>query len=108
MPVPGAPSDNTTMVGVLEALSDAGYTADFWVDDDAHLCCRSCGTCVEASSIQLDELRRVEGASDPADMAAILALTCTVCGARGTAVVRFGPEASAAEGSFLRHIEDLR
>jgi hypothetical protein len=38
----------------------------------------------------------------------VLALVCPGCGARGTAIVRFGPEAEAYEADLLLALEDLR
>jgi uncharacterized membrane protein len=67
-----------------------------------------CRACQAPDQLLLDGLRRLEGASDPADMAAVLAVTCSACNARGTAVVRFGPEATAGEATLLRSIDDLR
>lgn len=100
---------DVTLTEVLAELAQQGYTGDCFVDeDDGRVCCGACRTCVDPGDLQLDGLRRLEGASDPADMAAVLALTCTSCGHKGTAVVRFGPEASAGDALVLRHLEDDR
>jgi hypothetical protein len=104
-PVAGAPSDNTSLVAVLAGLRDSGYDAQFSVTDDGDLCCRSCDRCATPADVQLDELRRLEGASDPADMVAVLAVRCPSCEARGTAVVRYGPEAEVGHSILLRHLE---
>jgi hypothetical protein len=104
----GHPGD-VTLVEVLRELGDAGYTTDFFVnEDDGGVCCGSCRTCQAAGQVRLDGLRRLEGASDPADMAAVLALECSSCGRKGTAVVRFGPEATAGEAILLRELDDVR
>jgi hypothetical protein len=100
-PTPAAPSDNTSLVEVLAALQQEGYGGDVLVDDDGALCCRACGTCVPADHVVIDQLRRLEGASDPADMAAVLALRCEACSERGTAVVRYGPEAGPGDAALL-------
>ena len=100
---------DVTLVDVLRELSDSGYTSDFFVDEDeGSLCCGSCRTCQEAGQVRLDGIRRLEGASDPADMAAVLAITCSSCGQQGTAVVKYGPEASAGEAILLRELDDQR
>jgi hypothetical protein len=107
-PQPGVP-DDVTLVQVLSELRDQGYDMDFFVDEDnGSVCCGACRACQSPTEVQLDGLRRLEGASDPADMAAVLALSCATCGRKGTAVVRFGPEASAGEAILLRHLDDLR
>jgi hypothetical protein len=108
MPEPGAPSDNTTLVEILEALRTDGYDGDFDVRDGAVLRCRQCGAELPAATVGAERIRRLEGASDPADMAAVLALRCTECGTRGTAVVRFGPEADEADAAVLSALDDAR
>jgi hypothetical protein len=49
-------------------------------------------------------LRRIEGASDPADMIAIAAVKCPNCGTKGTAVLGFGPEADEDDAEVLRRL----
>jgi hypothetical protein len=100
---------DVTLIEVLAELNGQGYDMDFFVDeDDGRVCCGKCRACVDPEDLHLDGLRRIEGASDPADMAAVLALTCVSCGSKGTAVIRFGPEASAGEAILLRHLDDTR
>jgi hypothetical protein len=107
-PVAGAPSDNTTMVNVLESFRERGFDADFFVTPDSTVRCGVCRHAVAPQELNLDLMRRVEGASDPSDMAAVLGLICPACGARGTAVVRFGPEAGPEEDDVLRALDDHR
>ena len=104
-PVAGAPSDNTSLVAVIAGYRARGYEADFHVADDGNLCCRVCGHCVVPATVTLDELRRLEGASDPADMLAVLAVRCPACGAKGTAVVQYGPEAELGHSILLRQLD---
>jgi hypothetical protein len=104
---PGVPGDRT-LVEVLAGLAEEGFTGDVSVREDGHLCCRRCGHCVAPEDMQLRALRRVEGASDPGDMAAVLGLECPGCGTRGATVVRFGPEAGPGDEIVLRHVHDSR
>lgn len=108
MPIAGAPSDNTTVVAILDDLGELGYRGDMYVTDDGQVRCGACRSLFDPEDMQVDLIRRVEGASDPADMAAVLALVCEDCGARGTAIVRFGPEASAGDARVLRQLDDHR
>jgi len=39
-------------------------------------------------------------------MAAVLSMTCGSCGSRGTAILRFGPEASPGEAAVLVTMEE--
>jgi hypothetical protein len=107
-PVPGAPSDNTTLVELIDDLQALGFDHDMQVTDIGMLCCRECGHCVAAQDMELLELRRLEGASDVSDMAAVLGLRCGGCGARGIAIVRYGPEAGPGDEIVLRHLPDHR
>lgn len=99
------PTD-VTLVEVLTELADAGYRTDFLVGDDGRTRCRACGRDWAPKELQLDGLRRLEGASDPADMATVLALTCPGCGAQGTAVLRYGAEAGPGEALLLQELDD--
>lgn len=104
-PIPGAPSDNTTLIEVLELYRRCGFDGSFRIDDDAQLCCTTCGLCTPPNELDLIDLRRLEGASDPADMVAVLALRCAACQGKGTVVVPYGPEADAASADVLSAIE---
>jgi hypothetical protein len=79
-----------------------------FVTADAMVRCGTCHQDTAPTDLDLLELIRLEGVADPADEAAVLALQCRLCGARGTAVVRFGPEAEPQEDAVLQAIEDRR
>ena len=107
-PVPGEPTGASTLLEALDQLRAAGYERDMWVTPDGLV---RCGVCHhEAAPLELDlqRLVRLEGVSDPGEEAAVLALRCKACGALGTAVVRFGPEADAQDVAVLRAVEDHR
>jgi hypothetical protein len=106
-PIPGVPTDRT-LLSVLEQLRADGYERDMFITPDALIRCGVCHHDARPEELELHAIRRLEGASDPADEAAVLALTCTVCGARGTAVVRYGPEAEPQDVAVLQAVEDLR
>ncbi len=105
-PIPGVPVDRT-LLSVLEELRAEGFERDMFVTADALVRCGVCHHDARPAELQLHAIMRLEGASDPADEAAVLALSCAVCGARGTAVVRYGPEAEPQEDEVLRAVEDL-
>jgi hypothetical protein len=50
-------------------------------------------------------MRRLEGASDPADMLAVFALTCPRCGTAGTLTLNYGPETTPGEVTVLQALE---
>jgi hypothetical protein len=108
MPVPGVPSDNTTMVDVVRDFERAGFDGDVVLHDDGTVGCGSCGATAAPQKLEVHHLRRLEGASDPGDMVAVVAIACPSCGQRGTLVIPYGPEGSAGEAEFLQHLQDER
>jgi hypothetical protein len=105
---PGAPGDNTTLVEVLQGYEDAGWTTAFEVLEDGSVRCGTCQTVTAPSSLEIYSLRRLEGASDPADMLAVLAVRCPSCGGRGVIVVNFGPEMTEGQVRLMHEAEDRR
>jgi len=106
--IPGVPSDNTTLLEILDELAQKGYTGTMWVASDGKLRCEGCGAELEPSLVRVREIRRLEGASDPDDMIAVVAVECPVCGMKGTIVLHFGPESSAEEMDVLSEFDRNR
>jgi DNA-directed RNA polymerase subunit RPC12/RpoP len=105
---PDAPSDEDTLTDVLAHYASEGFDANFSITEDGLVRCPKCRHEMEPDQLILHGLRRLEGASDPDDMLAVLVIECPHCGARGTAVARFGPGMSEGEAIVLRTIEDRR
>ena len=105
---PGAPGDNTTLVEVLKEYEDAGWTTAFEVLEDGSVRCGTCQVVTPPSSLEIHSLRRLEGASDPDDMLAVLAVRCPSCGGRGVIVVNFGPEMTEGQVRLMHEAEDRR
>jgi hypothetical protein len=102
------PSDETTLTDVLEGYARGGFTSSFVVTEDARLECVECGTVSDPEAVSMSSLRRLEGASDPDDMVAIVALTCPVCGSKGTVVLGYGPMATPQDADVLKSLRDDR
>jgi hypothetical protein len=102
----GVPNDNTTLLAVLDRLAGDGWNENMSVTADGQVRCPRCRTESDPGSVALDTIRRLEGASDPADMVAVLALTCPNCQAKGVVVANYGPEASEGDVILLNAIED--
>jgi hypothetical protein len=102
------PSDETTLTEVLEAYAQGGFVSSFVVTDSAQLECIECGTVSEPESVSMSSLRRLEGASDPDDMVAVVALTCPACNSKGTVVLGFGPMATPQDSDVLKSLRDDR
>ena len=102
------PPAGTTMSEVIAGYADAGFTSDFDVTDEGQLQCGACDALSAPGDVRMSSLRRLEGESDPADMAAVVALTCPVCGAQGTVVLGYGPMAAGHEADVLHGLRDER
>jgi hypothetical protein len=103
-PVPGEPRDATTLLGVLAELETDGYRGGFMARDGATLECLTCRTRTAVSDMRVTRISRLEGASDPDDMLAVVALVCPVCTAKGTIVLNYGPEASELDDDVFQHL----
>jgi hypothetical protein len=98
---PGPARDPSSMFEILRDFQGDGFTADLFAEERGDIRCGSCDAVTPAGEIDVAELRRLEGASDPADMAAVVAGTCPACGSKGVMVVMYGPEASGADTDVL-------
>lgn len=107
-PMPGTPTGASTILEALDWLKDQGFGGNMFVADGAVVRCGACRHDMPADELDLQHLIRLEGASDPSEMAAVLGLVCQDCGTKGAAVVRYGPEASPDEAEVLRAVEDHR
>lgn len=107
MTVVGNGTDRTILevLGDLEAM---GFSGQFAPRDGAQVECVACHRLSPADETVLRRLERLEGASDPDDMMAVVGLACPHCGAQGTAVLSYGPEASPTDVEVLRSFEDAR
>jgi hypothetical protein len=98
----------STMTEVLDGYADGGFKSSFVVTDESALECVECGTTSSARGVSMSSLRRLEGASDPDDMVAIVAITCPNCGAQGTVVLGYGPMATLQDAEVLKELQDDR
>ena len=104
-PIAGEPVGASTLLEALEQLRAKGFDRDMFITADAMVRCGSCHHDMAPTELNLV---RLEGVSDPGEEAAVLALECTMCHARGTVVVRFGPEASPQDDAVLLAVSDQR
>ena len=94
VPVAGAPSDNTTLTEVLATWNERGFGGQFVGLDAGRIECVTCGSIAEAAQFEVVEWRRLEGASDVADMVKAFAAFCPACGVGGNLVLGYGVNAS--------------
>lgn len=100
--------EGATVADALARFEAAGFTGQFGPRPDGRVMCFSCRATVDARAVELHELWRTEGASDPSAMAAVAAVACPDCHARGTLVLSYGPAGAAEDGTVLRRLEDIR
>jgi hypothetical protein len=107
MTVMGNGTDRT-ILEVLGDLEKTGFTGQFMPRERAQVECVACHNLSPADETVLRDLERLEGASDPDDMVAVVGLECPHCGAKGTAVLSYGPEAPFLDAEVLQSFEDAR
>lgn len=97
-----APSDNAAVSGILRHLGEQGFETSFVPGGEPGvLRCTSCDTETAIGHFEVHDERRMEGASDPDDMVMVVAAQCPSCGARGTIVLGFGPNASETDADLI-------
>ena len=105
--VPGEGEDET-ILDVLGELESLGFTGQFMPREGGQVECLTCHRLSPADETVFRQLRRLEGASDPDDMLAVVGLACPHCSVQGTAVLGYGPEAEAVDTEALERLEDAR
>jgi DNA-directed RNA polymerase subunit RPC12/RpoP len=90
-----------TLSDVLAELEQQGFTCQFAAQPGGRIRCIECGHEFAPDAATVETVRRLEGASDPDDMLAVLPVSCPNCGARGTLVLGFGPEAPMEDSEIL-------
>lgn len=104
----GGISGGLTIADALREFEARGYIGQFAIREGGAVECMKCNTRHAPREMELESMRRIEGASDPADMAFVGALHCPRCGNHGTAVIGYGPNADPAHGAVLRELKDHR
>src|SRR5215213_5672630 len=99
-------SDETTLTAVLASYESAGFDAQLAATDEGQVHCYSCGANADPDKVELHSLRRLEGASDPADMLAVAAVSCPTCAVKGVLVLNYGPDTTPGEADVLIGLED--
>ena len=90
-----------SQVEVEQQLDDQGFGGQFGAREGARVLCFTCHEEFPADELDADRARRVEGESDPSDMAILVPATCPHCGTAGTLSLQFGPMSSAEESDVI-------
>ena len=91
---------------MTQNLAEQGWTEQATPLEGGQVRCEVCGEGTAADEIAIESFCRLEGASDPDDMAAVVAFTCPHCDAKDVLVLKYGPEASGAEADVLLGLSD--
>jgi hypothetical protein len=92
-----------TVSEAVAVLESEGYTSPF-LQSGHDLVCMACGAPHDLELGVVDRFFRFEGPSDPADEAIVLGVRCGTCGAHGTLVSAFGPDADPDAFEHLARI----
>jgi hypothetical protein len=95
-----------TLLDVLARFTGQGWSSQFAARAGGTVECESCHTSMAAVDVPVLELRRLEGASDPDDMLAVVAVECSTCGLRGSLVLNYGPTATEEDADVLLGLGD--
>ena len=102
---PGSTTDPTdeALTSVIAGRADGDACGDgqFRAVAGGQILCLTCRQRFGADTQRADDVDRVEGASDTADLAMVLPVRCPHCDTTGALVVRYGPEASEDEAELL-------
>ena len=111
--LPGVPCCDTdgrvmeTMLEATQRLRAVGFDLDFSATSPGQLRCAACGLDHDPEAMNIDEVVRYEGASDPDDQAILLALDSS-CGRRGLYIAAFGPDTAAPDVKALHRLPRWR
>lgn len=99
-------SEATTLMDVLHEFEVSGFGAQF-DERDGCIRCLTCRRVTAPDQIAVHALRRLEGASDPADALAVAAVVCPHCATPGVLTLNYGPEATPGEAAVLLALPDI-
>ena len=95
-----------TLLDVLARFTAQGWSSQFAARAGGTVECESCRHTMAAADVPVLELRRLEGASDPDDMLAVVAVECSNCGLRGSLVLNYGPTSTEEDAAVLLGLGD--
>jgi hypothetical protein len=101
---PTNPTD-TPLLHVSESLSGVGEEGQFRATEGSRIQCLTCRHEAPAEEYRVADARRLEGASDPADMVMVVPVTCPACSVSGSLILGYGPNASAEDADALSAME---
>jgi hypothetical protein len=101
---PEQPRYGATLTEILTTLEADGFGGQMAPRPGGMILCLTCRQESRAGEFTLQAMRRTEGASDPDDMLAVVALVCPRCGTKGTMALGYGPEADPDDAEVVAHL----
>ncbi len=95
----------TTLMEILEELRGLGFEEQFVAQLGGSIKCVSCSFVFDAAELVVSGYRRIEGASDAADMNLVVWGTCPGCATGGVLTLGYGPNASIEDEATLENLE---
>jgi hypothetical protein len=89
-----------TLTEAIERLRARGFLSDFSAVEGGRLRCGQCGTEFDPATLQIDEIVRFEGTSDPGDESILFALSGP-CGHAGLYSAAYGPDATPVDAEVV-------
>lgn len=96
---------DTSLTAVLADLEAAGWAGQMMAVEDGGVRCLTCREEFPAAGVEADEVRRLEGASDPADMLIVVPIQCPYCSTKGVLVANYGADASPEEADVVAALD---
>lgn len=94
-------SADTPLLEVIGDLERQGFEGQFRSAPGATIECLTCRRSFGAADAGALGATRLEGESDPADMLLVVAVHCPNCGASGTLILSYGPDATAEDSDVV-------
>jgi hypothetical protein len=103
--MPESALGDTPLSTVVDRLTKEGYVGQFQALAGGRMRCLTCHNEFDAAAVRADDVTRLEGASDPDDMAIVVPIVCPICGTPGTFVALYGPGISEEDAEVLQAFE---
>lgn len=104
-PQAGVPTDpgSETLTDITDRLDGDRSSGEgqFRAEADGMIRCLTCQDAFSAAERRADQLMRLEGATDPDDMLMVVPMVCGRCGASGSLVLGYGPNANADDEAVI-------
>lgn len=94
-----------TLLGVLREAAHDGFGSHFTAVAPGRVHCDACDRRLRPRDLDVVRLRRLEGASDVADMLLVAWCECPACRTRGVLTLGYGPNAADPDVEVLAGID---